>query len=185
MTMRSSLAVLAVLVAFAAPRAKADDTAEVQNYRLTMPVVKKFERVQESLYQSIRKDPSLATKYDKTPDDGSDQSIAATVKRMDAMPELKQAVVKAGLTTREYLLATLAMLQVGMAHAMSQSRGADTSKLPANVRANLKLMEQNKAEFDRIQQRSAEIRREMEKLTAKKARKGDEPPPADDEPDKQ
>src|SRR3954464_15666656 len=112
----SLLAVLALLAASApVPAApKRGDTAELENYRLTVPVLKKLGQVQENIYEAIKKDPSLATKYKKDRDVGGDDSLDAMVKKMDAVPELSQAIKKAGLTTREYLLSTLATLQAVM-----------------------------------------------------------------------
>lgn len=179
---------LALLAAFPAVRASADDEADVENYRLTMPVVRKLQRVQENLYESIKKDPSQATKFKKILDDGLDQPLASMVKKVDGVPEVKQAIAKAGLTTREYLLATLAMFEAGMSQAMLQAPAADTSKLPAGVRANMKFMEQNRAEFTQMQKRTQEIESATKKLTARGAKKdteADEEPPADEGPDKQ
>src|SRR6185503_15025072 len=108
MPARASFAVLALLVASSAgyAKSKGDDQAELEKYRLTMPVLKKMGQVQENIFASIQKDPSVATKYKKGLDD-ADQSLDATVKKMDGVPELKQAIAKAGLTTREFLLATV------------------------------------------------------------------------------
>ena len=188
MQRRASFAVLALLVASSAgyAKSKGDDQAELENYRLTMPVLKKMGQVQENIFASIKKDPSVATKYKKGLDD-ADQSLDATVKKMDGVPELKQAITKAGLTTREFLLATVAMLQAGMAGAMLQHSGGDASKLPPGVRANMKFLEDNRAALEQMQKRTQEIERETEKLTGKKTKEGEEAeeePPADDRPDK-
>jgi hypothetical protein len=187
MRSRASFAVLAVLVASPAVRAdsKADEAA-IENYRLTMPVLKKMVQVQENLFAAIKKDPSVATRY-KRVIEISDESLDATVKKMDGVPELKQAIAKAGLTTREFLLATVAMVQAGMAGAMARQPRADTSKLPANVRANMRFLEENQAAIAQLQKRTDEIERETTKLTAKKTKEGEEAeeePPADDGPDK-
>jgi len=185
---RASFAVLALLVASSTGQAKSkgDDQADVENYRLTMPVLKKMVQVQENLFESIKKDPSVATKYQRVIEI-SDESLDATVKKMDGVPELKQALAKAGLTTREFLLATVTMVQAGMAAAMARQPRADPSKLPANVRANMKFLEQNRAALAQMQKRTDEIEREAKKLTAQKPKEGEEAeeePPADDGPDK-
>jgi hypothetical protein len=190
MRRRSLFAVLALFASSPAVHAasKSDDLAELQNYRLTLPVLKKLGQVQENIYDSIKKDPSVATKYQSDRDHGSDQSLEGAVKKMDAVPELKHAIDKAGLTTREYFLATMAMVQAGMAQMMLKGAGADASKLPSGVRANMKFMEQNQAAFAQIQNRSREIERETKKLTARKASKDEEAgeePPSDESADKQ
>jgi len=188
MRSHASFAVLVVLLSSSAVRADSRaDEAQIENYRLTMPVVKKMAQVQENVYAAIKKDPSLAAKYDTGVHDVSDESLDSMVKKMDSMPEVREAIAKVGLTTREYLIATLAMFEAGMAGAMQHNQVGNTGRLPAGVRANMKFMEENRAAFAELQKRSQEIEREKKKLTQKKTKEGEEAeeePPADDGPDK-
>jgi len=186
MQSRVSFAVLAVVLS-SSSGSRADDETELQNYRLTMPVVKKLVQVQENLFASVKRDPSLATRYKKNLDDAFDGSLDAAVKKFDSVPELKQAIAKAGLTTREYLLATLGVVQAGMASAMTPRSGPDTRKLPGAIRANMKFMEENRATFADLQKRLDELDREAKKLTGGKRRNDEEPAdqPAEEERDKQ
>jgi hypothetical protein len=78
-------------------------------------------------------------------------------KRFDRIPEMKQAIVKSGLTPRQYMLATMAMLQAGMSAAALEIPGADKSKIAPGVQANIAFMKAHKTEMDRMQARAKEI----------------------------
>jgi len=167
MKIRSLTAALAGLVLFAAPspagaKSKNDaDLAELQNYRLTERVLKKLAQVQDSIYASIKADPGLATRYEKKTALGN-ESLDQSVRRIESIPELKEAIVKAGLTPREFFVAGMALAQAAFA-----SMARDQGNVPAAVRANMSFLKTHEAELTQMQKVSSDIKAETDKATAK------------------
>lgn len=161
--------------------AKADARA-MESYRLTPAVLGKLAKVQDNMYAMLKADPSLVKKYAKQKDESNEedqpQTIDAMAKKLDEIPELKRAITKSGMTTREYMLASLAMFQAMMASAVMEMPGADKSKVPATVKTNVAFLKAHKAEMDRLNARSLEI----QKLT-KAQEEESEDADAEQEPD--
>lgn len=144
------------------------DTRAISSYRLTIGTIRKMAQVQENMYAIAKANPGLRARYAALEKEQENEPEATTidemVKRFDRVPEMKQAIVKAGLTPREYFLATFAAFQAGMTMAVMEMPGASKTPLPGAVAENIAFLKANKAEFDRMQVRSREIEREMKKL---------------------
>ena len=144
------------------------DTRAIANYRLTIGTIRKMAQVQENMYAIAKANPGLKAKYaaleKQQENEPEPKTIDEMVKRFDRVPEMKQAIVKAGLTPREYFLATFAAFQAGMTMAVMEMPGASKTPPPGAVAENIAFLKANKAEFDRMQVRSREIEREMKKL---------------------
>ncbi|NUO64033.1 MAG: hypothetical protein HOQ12_03150 [Gemmatimonadaceae bacterium] len=157
------------------------DARAMERYRLTPAVLAKLARVQDNMYAMLKADPSLVKKYAKQKDESNEedepQTIDAMAKKLDEVPELKRAITRSGITTREYMLASLAMFQAMMASAVMEMPGADKSKIPATVSANVAFLKAHKAEMDRMNARNLEI----QKLT--KQQEESEDADAEQEPD--
>jgi len=140
----------------------AADLKAVESFRLTMPVLNKMAQVQENMYATVKAHPELAKKYAGQQDDDEDaKSIDDMAKRLDKVPELKAAVIKAGFTPREYMIATMATFQAAMTAAVLDMPGADRSKVPANAMANATFLKAHAAEMQRMQARSKELAKLM------------------------
>lgn len=140
------------------------DVKEVENYRLTPSTFGKLVQVQENMYAMLKANPNLGKKYAQEGEGDGDedeptQSLTAMAQKLDKVPEMKQAISKAGLTTRQYLIASMAMLQAAMADAVMQIPGADKSRVPANVQANAAFLRAHKAEMDRMNARMRELQK--------------------------
>ena len=163
--LRLSVALLAVAVAtapLAAQGAPDADVKAVENFQLTTVVLNRMAQVQENMYATVKAHPDLMKKYADTRDDSDDEdakSIDDMAKRLDKVPELKAAIIKAGFTPRSYMIATMAMFQAAMASAVLDMPGADKNKLPANARANAAFLKAHAAEFQKMQLRANEIQR--------------------------
>jgi hypothetical protein len=143
----------------------AADLRAVENYTLTVPVLKKMAQVQENMYASVKAHPELARKYaSQSMDEEDATTIDEMAKRLERIPEIKVAVTKAGFTSREYMIATMAMFQAAMASAVLDMPGADKGKLSANVRANAAFVKAHNAELTQMQVRA----KELDKLTRPK-----------------
>jgi hypothetical protein len=149
------------------------DVKEMQEYRLTSATLTKLGQVQENLYAVLKAHPELGKRYAGSKEDREDEpkTLDDMAKRFDRIPEMKQAVVKSGLTPRQYMLATMAMVQAAMGAAAMEIPGADKSKIAPGVQANIAFMKAHKTEMDRMQARAKEI----EKLSQ----------PSEDEPARQ
>ena len=162
--------------------AKADARA-IERYRLTPATLGKLAKVQDNIYAMLKADPTLAKKYadqkEESNEEDEPQTIDAMAKKLNEVPELKRAIAKSGLTTREYMIASLSMFQALMASALLDMPGADKSALTPNVKANIAFLKAHKAEMDRMNARNLEI----QKLTGETKEAEDADDDAEQEPD--
>lgn len=159
-------AVAVVAAPLAAQDAPADaDVKAIESFQLTVPVLNRMAQVQENMYATVKAHPELAKKYadqrEERDDDDDAKSIDDMAKKLDRVPEMKAAVIKAGFTPRSYMIATMAMFQAAMTSAVLDMPGADKSKIPANARANAAFLKAHAADFQKMQLRG----KELEKLT--------------------
>lgn len=115
---------------------------------------------------------SLTTQIDKAREarDQAEEAMSAGAPNMSnaqtlddmergfaAIAPMARALKSAGLTPREYAKFTMAMLQAGMIHGFSQGK-VDYAKLPPGVNpANIKFIEEHKAELDAMQKEFAAL----------------------------
>jgi hypothetical protein len=155
------------------------DAKAIENFTLSMPVLKKMAQVQENMYASVKGHPELAKKYaGQSMDDEDANTIDEMARRLDRIPEIKAAVAKAGFTSREYMIATMALFQASMASAVLDMPGAEKGKLSANVRANAAFVKAHMAELNQMQARAKKI----QKLT-KPSEDADDDSGAEEKPD--
>lgn len=163
------------------------DTRAISNYRLTIGTIRKMAQVQENMYATAKANPGLRARYaaleKQQENEPEPKTIDEMVKRFDRVPEMKRAIVQAGLTPREYFLATFASFQAGMTMAMMEMPGASKTPPAGAVAANIAFLKANKAEFDRMQVRSREIEREMKKLDGEEEAQEEEEEMVEEEPD--
>jgi hypothetical protein len=85
------------------------DTAEINSYVFTEQGLEKFSQATRNL-NALEEDLSSGCDEDIIA-----QSLDDAAARMDAIPGVKSAIDSAGMSTREYLVFSFAMLQAGMA----------------------------------------------------------------------
>lgn len=134
---------IVLMLALALPAVSfADDAQEINRYVLTNAGLAKYVAAVENL----RPLAAQVSSCDSEGDDGGG-SISAAAARIDGVPAAKAAIASAGLTTREYLVFSFALLQAAMA-AWAQEQGGS---LPAGVsQANVNFFKANKAKIDSI-----------------------------------
>jgi hypothetical protein len=148
-----------------------------------MPVLRKLAQTQENMFAATR-DPALKEKYAalgrQSNDEPEPNSLDDMVKRIERVPEVKRAITSTGLTTREYMKATLSMFQAAMALSMMEMEGPMKVKtLPPGVMAdNVAFLKANKAELDKMTARS----RELQKLARDSSDEQEEQQPDTTEP---
>lgn len=146
-----------------APADTEKDSAEIQAYRLTLPMLRKIEQVYKSLDAMTSADPHLQEKLDRLATSEGEEgpaTIAEAVTRLDAVPEIQKAIRSSGLTSREFVVFTVAFGTAGLG-VFAQSEGQQLPPdMPPAVAANLQWFKDNRSEIDRV-------KAEMEKLEAR------------------
>ncbi|MGA7353502.1 MAG: hypothetical protein WBX06_20235 [Acidobacteriaceae bacterium] len=109
----ASLAVLALApVLRAAPQSARDnnpDLIEVRKYTLTMPKIENLAAATDAINKMVAADPSLKQKMDAGAD--NDKTLDQKVRNIDTnFPQVAAILHSHGLSTREYLLVTLAFI---------------------------------------------------------------------------
>lgn len=177
-------AIAFTVAAAAAPLAAQDvqsdaDMKAIESFHLTMPVMTRMAQVQENMFATVKAHPELVKKYanQKDDDDEDAKSIDDMAKKLDRVPEFKAAVIKAGFTPRQYMIATMATFQAAMTAALLDMPGADKSNVSANAKANATFLKAHAAEMQRMQARSKEIEKLM------KAQSGEADDSTESEPD--
>jgi hypothetical protein len=145
-----ALAVMALShpAAVAAQQSDADLKA-VAATTLTMPKYKQYLDATVNLANVAAKNPGLAEGMQ----DGGEKSIADQVGALESHPQAKAAIASTGLTTRDYVLTQWALLQTGMAYAMTKGTGAtqdDMIKKAGVSKANMDFYAKNEAEINRL-----------------------------------
>jgi hypothetical protein len=159
----AATAVAVVTAPLSAQGAQRDaDLEAVESFHLTAPVLAKLAQVQENMFATVKAHPGLMKKYASQPDDSEEAAtIDQMAKKLDRMPEMKAAVIRAGFTPRDYMIATMATFQAAMTSAVLDMPGADRSRVPANAKANADFLKAHAADFQRIQARSMELQKLM------------------------
>lgn len=164
-----TIAFVVVAAAGAAPLVAQDvqadaDMKAIETFHLTMPVMNRMAQVQENMFATVKAHPELAKKYANQKDDDDEEdakTIDQMAKKLDRVPEFKAALIKAGFTPREYMIATMAMFQAAMTSAVLDMPGADRSKVSANTMANVAFLKAHDVEMKRMQARSVELEKLM------------------------
>ncbi|MGB6193589.1 MAG: hypothetical protein WBF42_14065 [Terracidiphilus sp.] len=140
--------------AFIAPLAAAQvndndpDLVEVRHYRLTMDKLEKAANVSQQIEAFVAGDPAMKKRMDAEPDQ-NDASIDQKVRRFDAsFPTVAAIVHRNGLSTREYIVVSLALMNDYMMVGMKR-QGSIKSYPPNSITSeNAAFVEQN---FDKLQ----------------------------------
>lgn len=135
-----------------------DQLAEVSEYRLTMDKFDKYIAAQRNIMlKAAAMSPAerAAVEARNENKDNSNESIDAMAKTFESEPLMKDAVRQAGLSTREFALITMSLMQTGMAAGVAKMRPNDNQdslirEMKANP-ANVKFLRDNEAELTRKQ----------------------------------
>lgn len=150
----ASVAILALLLVSPPAGAQSDagaDLKAVSAYTLTMPKYKQYLDASVNLATVASQDTTLQSRFE----DFGNKSLSDQIKVMDGVPQIRSAITAAGLTTRDYVLIQGALLQAGMAFAMTKNTEmpVDSVVKKAGVsRANMEFYQKNEAEIARLAQ---------------------------------
>jgi hypothetical protein len=145
-----ALAVMALSLPATAEAQQSDaDLKAVSATTLTMPKYKQYLDATVKLANVAAKNPGLAEGMK----DGGEKSIDEQVEMLEGKPQVKAAVTSTGLSTRDYVLTQWALMQTGMAYAMTKGTGAsqdDMIKKAGVSKANMDFYAQNEAEINKL-----------------------------------
>ena len=158
-----ALAVAAVALLVLAGNAPAQDadTKEVAAYRFTEATFAKYLRASRALAAAAKSMPvdtasDARDEEDEGDTDSGTKSLAEITAGYDSIPEARRAITSAGLTTREFVVFSFALLQAGMAAAVVEQVG--WANLPPDIaRSNVEFYQRHKATLDSA---SAELKRQ-------------------------
>ena len=149
-----SLAVVgvALLVLAGDSPAQDADAKEVAAYRFTEATFAKYLRASRALAALAKTMPVDTSGEAREEEDEGDsesgtKSIAEITAGYDSVPGARRAITSAGLTTREFVVFSFALLQAGMAAAVVEQVGWD--KLPPDIaRSNVEFFQRHRATLD-------------------------------------
>lgn len=146
------LALLALPLATPALPAQSSGDADlkaVSAQTLTMPKFKQYLDATVNLANVAARNPQLAERLDGY----GNKSLAEQVKLLEGIPQIRGAITATGLGTRDYVLTQGALLQAGMAYAMTKDGSVPADKVIKDAgvsRANLEFYQKNEAEINRL-----------------------------------
>lgn len=140
---------LSLPAARAASQQSDADAKAVSAHLLTMPNYKQYLDATVNLAAVASNNPEIASGVQGS----AEQSIGAQIEALESHPQIRGAITATGLTPREYVLTQWALLQTGMAYAMTKGSGAaqeDVIKKGGVSQANLDFYARNEAEITRL-----------------------------------
>ena len=145
-----AITIMALALPAAVAQAQSDaDLKAVSGTTLTMPKYKQYLDATVNLADVAAKNPGLAEGLKGS----SEKSIADQVKALESNPQVRASITSTGLSTRDYVLTQWALVQTGMAYAMTKGSPAsqeEVIKKGGVSRANLDFYAQNEAEITRL-----------------------------------
>lgn len=147
-----ALAVVALSLSAVVAEAQSEaDLEAIAATTLTMPKYKQYLDATVNLANIAVKNPGIADRMEGS----AEKSVAEQVKALDSDPRVRGAISATGLTTKDYVMTQWALLQAGMAYAMTKGSGVSQDEIVKKAgvsKANLDFYAQNEAEINRLAQ---------------------------------
>ena len=147
----------------AASQSGDEELKDVSSYHLTMDKIDKYIAAERNLAakaKSMTPEERQALEERGDQDSDSDASIDDMVKKFDSEPVLKSSIQDAGLSTREFVMITMSMMQSGMAAAVLKMRPND------NQDSLIRSMQANPENVKFFQEHEAEITQKQKAIEA-------------------
>jgi hypothetical protein len=125
------------------------DLKVISAHTLTMPQYQQYLDATVNLANVAAKNPEIA----KGMKGSAEKSVADQVKTLESHPQIRGAITSTGLTPRDYVLTQWALLQTGMAYAMTKEAGAPQDEMMKKAgvsKANFDFYAKNEAEINRL-----------------------------------
>src|ERR1700682_516686 len=158
-------AALALVLSMPAPakspsRAKvpSSDEKEIQSFVLTTGFLDKMVAIQESATRLEETHPELKKQAEASQHRGEDDnSLYGMVKRIESVPQSVKIIKAQGLTPRQYMVGTMALVQVSFYWAFKKQ--TPDLKAPEGMNMpNVAFIETHQAELEKFQQRMDAIK---------------------------
>jgi len=158
-------AALALVLSMPAPakspsRAKvpSSDEKEIQSFVLTTGFLDKMVAIQESATRLEETHPELKKQAEASQHRGEDDnSLDGMVKKIESVPQFVKIIKAQGLTPRQYMVGTMALVQVSFYWAFKKQ--TPDLKAPEGMNmANVAFIETHQAELEKFQQRMDAIK---------------------------
>jgi hypothetical protein len=144
-----------VLSTPALAKSPSNDEKEMQRFTLTSAFLDKMLAVQERIATFAQDHPEMEKQgkaAERQHRGQRDDSIDGTVKKIESFPPLVDIIKAQGLTVRQYVLGTMALLQAAMYAALKMQM--PDMKTPEGMNMpNVAFIEAHKAELDKFRQR--------------------------------
>ena len=145
-----------------------DQLKDIQNYRLTMDKYDKYLAAQKNIAvkaKALSQAEREAMEAQNQSDGDANQSLEAMTSKIESVPIMKSAIQEAGLSSREFVLLTMSILQSGMAAGVLKMRPNENQDsliraMQANPE-NVKFMQDNEAAITKKQK---DLESEMQRL---------------------
>jgi hypothetical protein len=126
------------------------DILEMRHYRLTMEKVQKVADATDAVNKMLAADPALKKRVDAQTDTDNNQTIDAKARDMDArFPQIAAVVHSHGITTREYIVISMAFINDVTAVAMKRQGAIKDYPAGMITPENAAFVEQN---YDKLQE---------------------------------
>lgn len=107
------------------------ELAEIRNYRLTMPKIDKYAAVTDGMSSLLQAHPEMEKALESGNDSAEPKNIAETVTQFETkFPQGVALIKKQGMTTREYVVLSFALLNDVMIVGMK--KGGQLKAYPPN-----------------------------------------------------
>lgn len=147
----------------AASQSGDEELKDIASYHLTMDKIDKYIAAERNLAAKAKSmSPEERKAFEERGDQDSenDASLDDMVKKFDSEPVLKSAIQEAGLSTREFVMLTMSMMQSGMAAAVLKMRPND------NQDSLIRSMQANPENVKFYQEHEAEITQKQKAIEA-------------------
>jgi hypothetical protein len=125
-----------------APQQASAEQKEVANFRLSKDKLNKYEAAVKAYDKLVAANPGLKKQMDTESGANDHNTVAGSVAVIEKHPPVVDAIKSAGLSTREYVVMTYALINTDMAVGMKKK--GMIKEYPASVSpANVTFVEQN------------------------------------------
>lgn len=155
LTMPTVRKVAAVMQKFNAMAEQDPKAQELKKVRAEIEALNQKDELTEAEQARLEKlqerEEALDREIEAAEGPGNADTIADLAARVDARPEAKAALAAEGLTSREFAMTFMALLQAAMIKGFSQGK-VDLAKLPPGVNPdNIRFVEENEKELAALQ----------------------------------
>ena len=158
MTFRIACAAVVIQIAFATTPASAQSWSglwrdpEVENYELSMEKVRKVVDVLGAVVSDAEATAKIDRDFKELTKTKPKPTVADVTALVERQPVVRNAISKAGLTTREYLLSSSAVANAGLHLTLGRQTQGGAPPQTAAQKANVALLEKNRAEWQKLEQ---------------------------------